>query len=322
MPRPDEHAPTSRFAPTPSHRAHDRGDSRQDVGTRHDLGAHALLLALCALAFAACGDNRTFPDREPYDPGDAGVLECLPNLDGRIDAHELAPALGVAQSLLVSPAGVERAVNLVGAIVDERRVWDFATDYADDQLARLTASALADHWFEGDFAALVATLPGTIFVAPTDAGARTLGVYHHDERALSLLGTASAAMDPPEGRTLLVYGAPVALYRFPIAPGAEHVSVGEVRGGTFRGLPYAGRDVYEVRAVAAGRLELRDLAFTQAHRVDVRVTIEPAAGAATTVRQTSFLFECFGEVARATSRLGEADADFTTAAELRRLSLE
>jgi hypothetical protein len=36
-------------------------------------------------------------------------------------------------------------------------------------------------------------------------------------------------------------------------------------------------------------------------------------------RQTSFFFECFGEVARATSQPNETQDDFTTAAELRRL---
>jgi hypothetical protein len=40
------------------------------------------------------------------------------------------------------------------------------------------------------------------------------------------------------------------------------------------------------------------------------------------VRQTSWFFECFGEVARAKSRTDEPNEDFTVAAEVRRLSLE
>ena len=36
----------------------------------------------------------------------------------------------------------------------------------------------------------------------------------------------------------------------------------------------------------------------------------------------SFLFECFGEVARATSHPGEQRPDFSNAASLRRLTLE
>jgi hypothetical protein len=98
--------------------------------------------------------------------------------------------------------------------------------------------------------------------------------------------------------------------------------VGEVRDATLRGLPHASRDTYEVRVDAAGRLELPDFTFTQVHRVRTRVTLAPAAGVTTTQRQVSFLFECLGEVARATSRPDEAEDDFTVAAEVRRLGLE
>ena len=51
------------------------------------------------------------------------------------------------------------------------------------------------------------------------------------------------------------------------------------------------------------------------------LTVTPAAGKAVSTRQTSFLFECFGEVARATSQNDETQDNFTTAAEVRRLGL-
>ena len=38
-------------------------------------------------------------------------------------------------------------------------------------------------------------------------------------------------------------------------------------------------------------------------------------------RQSGWVFECFGEVARATAADGETNDDFTTTAELRRLGL-
>jgi hypothetical protein len=38
-----------------------------------------------------------------------------------------------------------------------------------------------------------------------------------------------------------------------------------------------------------------------------------------TQRQVSFLFECFGEIGRATAQPKETNDDFTTAAEIRRL---
>ena len=51
------------------------------------------------------------------------------------------------------------------------------------------------------------------------------------------------------------------------------------------------------------------------------MTLSPATGASIVTRQDSFLFECFGEVARATSVNDEPKDDFTTASEIRRLGL-
>ena len=55
------------------------------------------------------------------------------------------------------------------------------------------------------------------------------------------------------------------------------------------------------------------------HRVRTHVTVQPTAGQSQSRRQVSFVFECFGEVARATSANGEMEENFTQAAELRRL---
>jgi hypothetical protein len=134
-------------------------------------------------------------------------------------------------------------------------------------------------------------------------------------------GFASAEENGPEGKTLLVYAQPVALYRYPLEVGKTWVTVGQVSNGTLRGLPYAGRDTYTITVESSGRLDLPDLTFTQAMRVKTNVTAEPAVGAPVTRRQTGFVFECFGEVARATSRDGETQDDFTQAAEVRRLGL-
>ena len=134
-----------------------------------------------------------------------------------------------------------------------------------------------------------------------------------------LLGLASAQPDPPAGRTLLVYDAPVELLRYPIEPGTTFTAQGTITDGTFRGIPYAATDTYEVQVDAIGELRLPSLTFTQAHRVRTTLTVEPALGEATSVRQVSYFFECFGEVARATSHPDEPDPDFGEAAEIRRL---
>jgi hypothetical protein len=278
------------------------------------------LIGIVILATAAvvggCGDNQTHPpDLDPYQSGELAPLECLPNLDGQIDSGELGVAFDVPVSYRVSPAGEERPVDLVGALDPQgHQVWDWGADYQSDQLAKLSAMEVPGQWYAGSF-------PGASFASFFDAGGRVHAVYSIDDQGLRLLGLASAQEHPAEGKTLLPYQSPVELYRFPLTPGQNWVSVGEVQNGTFRDLPYAGRDTYEIEVDGAGQLVLPEITFTQALRIRTRTVVQPAVGQSTSQRQVSFLFECFGEVARATSRTDETVEDFTTALEVRRLGL-
>jgi len=275
-----------------------------------------LALLTCCTAVLACSDNLTpFSDREVYDGGGQPPLECVPNLDGRIDFSELKAAVGVPATYLVSPKGEERTVDLVGQVDGAgRRVWDWSAEAPTDQIAVLTASALGGKWYAASF-------PGGQFVTALDAAGSLEAVYVHDEQTLWLLGFASAVEAPAEGKTLVVYQQPLMLYRFPLQVGAQWVSAATVQNATVYGLPYAGRDTYEVSVDAAGTIHLPDLTFGQALRTRTRITSEPAVGASVSRRQVSFLFECFGEVARATSRDDEQAVDFTTATEVRRLGM-
>jgi len=266
-------------------------------------------------AQAACGENETPPPAHAaYVAAEPAALPCVPNLDGKIEARELAPTLGIAATYLVSPAGKERTVDLVGGQRDGKTVWSFGVDFADDQVAKLAASKLEGKWYASSFAGLA-----NAFVTAIDAGGLTEGVYTHSDTVFQLHGVASAS--PDGNKTLLVYKTPIDLYRFPLAPGVSYSTTAEVQNGTFRGLPYAGRDTYEVKIDAAGEVTLPDFTLTQALRVKTKVTVAPSAGQPTVQRQTSFLFECLGEVVRATSKLEEPNEDFTTASELRRLGL-
>lgn len=285
---------------------------------RRPIPAHPIrygALLACVLLAWGCDDNQTFPTGPgTFDATDTTApLSCVPNLDGRIDASELTPALGVPISYLI---GQDRTVDLTGAIDDlNRRVWRLDGS-PNDPVATLAARAAADQWYADSF-------PGDAVAVPLDLAGAIDGVYRHDADAgtFTLLGVASTEPDPPAGRTLWAYDAPILLYRFPLEDGDAWTSVANVRDGLVNGLPYAARDTYEVSVDGTGRLVLPDLTFTQALRVRTHVVIQPAVGASVTRRQVSFLFECFGEVARATSADGEQDPDFDTAAELRRVGL-
>jgi hypothetical protein len=62
--------------------------------------------------------------------------------------------------------------------------------------------------------------------------------------------------------------------------------------------------------------------FSPIMRVRTHVTRTPSTGTPVVGKRTTiFLFECFGEVARAESKQDEPAADFTSAAYLRRFAL-
>lgn len=282
---------------------------RTDSTRRHSKWA---LAGLVALASAGCGPNRTRPIRsELADAGSVTPLSCVPNLDGRIERNEIAAALGIPVRYLVSPADEARQVSLVGDVVDERRRWDLGADYETDAVVAIQADALEGKWYADSF-------PGGEFVSPTDLQHSTDSIYRITDDGLYLMGFASPEMDPPEGRTLIVYQPSVRAFALPLELDATWSTTAEVRNGVARGLPYVATDTYESRVVATGSLILPDVTFEQALRVVTTYRNHPSVGFDTERRQTSFVFECFGEVARAVAPFGDTEDDFTTAAELRR----
>ena len=271
---------------------------------------------LVIAVLSGCADNLTFLDVPgAYEGQPAQALECVPNLDGRIESAELPTAIGVPVSYLISTVDVSPTIDPVGETTEGGgRLWDWSAAAPGDELARLSARPVAAMWY-------VSSFPSAEFAAPFDAGGTIDGLFFQDDTALWLLGLASVEEEPTEGQTLLIYSEPVAVTRFPLEVGRSWTSVGEVRNSTLRGLPYAGRDTYTVEVSRAGELALPDLRFTQALQIQTHVLLEPAVGFTTSRRQISYFFECFGEVARATSGPDESDPDFTAAVEARRLSL-
>lgn len=283
---------------------------------------------LVALGCGACDGNLTAVESgSTYSGLPQEPLACLPNLDGVIDSHELAPTLQQLAAYRVTPAlpatgaaslypvDLQGSVNSTG-----RRVWDWSEAESTDQVATLSAEPVQEQWYADEF-------PAGTFAVPSDAGRTLEGVYSHTGSGLLLHGIASREEDPTEGRTLLVYSDPVVFFPFPFEVGSSWTAVGEVRDGWLRGLhPWAQDDVYEVNVREAGELRLPDFTFSQALRVHTKVTVQPKAGtvAGYTQHQHSFVFECFGEVARATSALVTDPEDdpgefFDEAWEIRRL---
>jgi len=271
------------------------------------------LLAALGVGLFGCGDNLTH--RAGFGE-DSGVFECLPNLDGQLDGDELPVAFGVSTAYLVSPSGAEQEVDVAGSVDDTGRlVWNWTFSVTDDETVWFAPTAITERWYDAHFS-------DGEFAIPLDASGTVEAVYRRDDTALWLLGMASVEADPAEGQTLIVYDEPVVLYALPIELEAEWSSVGTYSNGFLRGQPIAGQDEYTGAVDALGQMHLPGVTFAYAYRVRLDVTAQTIVGDPVTQRQVSFVSECFGEIARATSRLGEGEPDFDTATEVRRFTFD
>jgi hypothetical protein len=252
------------------------------------------------IALPACGTNQT-PQPAPVPP----LPSCVPNRDGQITAAELPIALGAT---LTYYAGTNRTVDLAG----QGGVYDLSQERPDDQVVEVGPVALGPQWYASSY-------PAGQFVV--DAGGELDGIYHQDEQGLWLDGTASQQRGA--NQTSIIYPTPLSVLRFPLAGGATWSASSALPAGTtIAGLPFLGTDALDVDITAGARLDVPYVQFSPVLRVRTKATRTPSTGTpVVTKRTTLFLFECFGEVARAESAPNEPAADFTTAAYLRRFAL-
>jgi hypothetical protein len=257
--------------------------------------------ALVLLVLAACEANLT-----PQPGVDAELGACLPNRDGMITADELPIALGAT---LTYYAGTNRSVNLVAA----NGVYDLSMENPSDTVVAIGPVALGTQWYAAEF-------PMGQFVV--DAGGGLDGIYHQDQTALWLDGTASQMEMPAAGKTLVHYADPVALLRFPLVDGETYTTTEMLVDTTIDGLPLVGMDEVDVDVTEGAELDVPYVQFSPILRVRTHVTRTPSTGSPIVGKRTTlFMFECFGEVARAESNDNEPNADFTTAAYERRFAL-
>jgi hypothetical protein len=265
--------------------------------------------AAFAIALAACTTNQT-PQPEPLPV----LPECVPNRDGAITADELPIALGAT---ITYYAGANQTIAQTGTR------WDYSVERPEDKssVVAIGPVALDQQWYATSFP----STPGTGALPPSgqfvvDAGDGLDGIYHKDARGLWLDGTASRDMAMAT-RTLIVYDQPIAVLRFPVTAGDAFMTSAPLAGATINGLPFNGSDEVSVAVVGPGLLAVPYVEFSPVLRVTLSVVRKPTSGPTASRRTTLFLFECFGEVARAESKPDEPSADFTLAAYFRRFAL-
>lgn len=275
--------------------------------------AAALTLSLTACAGGTVDPRTTQNDRDGGfitlpDAADAAV--CRGNRDGVIQREELPFVDGIEVRYRTNPTGTLAPVNTRGTPrPDGTRAWDYSSEAGD--LVTLSARSTAGMWFAMDF-------PTAQYASRLDPRATPLGVYRNGDMGVEFLGVAGAA--EADG-TRVRYASPILLLRFPLSVGQSWSSESATVDGMFEHTPVAARDRYDVAVDARGELRLAALTFPDALRVRVEVTQRFPAGPGTHKIQYLWLVECYGEVARVSSRDGEADPDFTLATEYRRLGL-
>ena len=276
----------------------------------------ALILgaALAAGLGAACGTA------EPRTGGgDAGAIVYLPdgggpacrgNGDGVVSRDEVVFAPGVTVRYRINPGGTVVAVDTKGEVRgDGTHLWDFSD--TTGELVELTLLRAQDGWYQSAF-------DGAQYAARLDPRNPLLGVYRASDTAVELLGVVG---ETESVGTKLKYDTPIRLLQFPLTVGQTRSQTAQVLDGRLNNVPFAARDTYQITVDATGELRLGILTFPKVVRVRVEVVQQFPAGPGTRRIQYLWMSECYGEVARVTSKDGELDPNFHEAVEFRRLGL-
>jgi len=237
---------------------------------------------------------------------DASLPGCVPNHDGTIDRAEVPIKAGlhatfrIAQNVDITTAGTKDASG--------KRTWDLSQPLSTDENVLVETTDLSGKWFASSFG-------GASYTTKLAASSDLIGVFETSTTSLGLRGVVS----PDDGltKTELSYSPSPVVLSFPLTAGAKWSTKSDV-SGTAQGYPAAYSETYDDEVDATGKL-LTPLGSFDVLRV--KVTLTRTVGIVTTVvRSFAFVGECYGTVATITSGDNETDAEFTHAAEVRRIA--
>jgi hypothetical protein len=239
-------------------------------------------------------------------PVDSGVRVCAPNRDGIVSRDEVPLRPGLRATFRI---GTNAMVSTAGTMTGGMRTWDFSGAYAGDMDELTTLMEPGANWW-------AAMYPTATHAARLSSSADNLGVFQITDDALLLLGVVS----PEAGvtQTRLTYTPPVTVIAFPLQDGSTFTTTSSV-SGTALGVIAAYTEEYNSVVDASGTL-ITPYGSTPALRVRTEMTRRSGLVTLTTLRQFTFVAECFGIAGLVTSNARESSIEFTTAAEIRRLA--
>ncbi len=242
---------------------------------------------------------------------------CIGNNDGIVEASEMPTVIGAVASYRVNPYNTSVPVSLTGVEDGSQYVWDYSNP---PQLTptHFKVESLQNQWFAGHF-------PEGQYVTPLSLwDPNILGVYRNEGDTVMLLGIASATSPADPDFTLLVYDAPLVVFRFPLDVGATWEQTVTFSDATLKGVKNAGEETYRFVVDGRGRVELPQFSFDNVLRVRLKLTqrfVVSDGSPDISHIQYFFVHECVGEVARIVSHANETDNNFTAASEFRYLGL-
>jgi hypothetical protein len=238
--------------------------------------------------------------------GDGGPVVCSPNHDGTITRAEVPLAAGLHATFEVAE---NLTFDTTGTPITGGRRWDLSGSFSGDHGLLLETQSLAGLWFASSFS-------GATYAARLSDTNDLLGVYEITADALLLRGVAS----PQSGltQTLLTYDPPVEVLAFPLHVGASWTTTSTVAGQA-SGVSSYYTERYDSQVDTAGELLTPYGTFADVLRI--RTVLTRTIGIYPTVSRTfAFAAECFGTVATVRSQDNETSTEFTSVAELWRLT--
>ena len=240
-------------------------------------------------------------------PPDMASELCTPNHDESIVLAELPLRAGkMANFRVATDAAFDTAGTAAGG---GAKRWDLSGALANDADTAIMLASSAGAYWAADF-------PAATYAAPLSAESDLLGVFNVDATAVTLLGVVS----PTAGTfgTNITYDPPAIILKLPLTPNAQWSSSSTV-SGTLNGGFVNYTENYEsiVDSVGTMKTPYGDFPVMRvATDMEQLQVITPFGGK----RSFSWLAECFGSVANATSQDFESSSEFDDPAEVRRLA--
>ena len=237
---------------------------------------------------------------------DALAAACSFNNDGVIERSEAPFLVGLGALFAANASGSTVTVNLTPV----NGVWDFSAAVPSERKVFDQLVSPSGTWWAGDF-------PGATYAERLDDSQPLYGVYKATPTSLELLGVVSEQNGAQ--KTELTYATPIDVLKFPLSQGMTWSSESNV-SGLANGVAVAEHDKYVFTVDARGTTKAPAGSFdTLRLRFDYTQTIGFYTNSHITYLH---LAECYGAVARVRSQDAETNADFTQAAEYRRLATQ